>query len=231
MQSFLRLRHDAGMTSDDVIRVGTAERQAAIDLLGEHWRAGRLDPSEHEARTTKAFAAVTRGDLDALFSDLPRGSGPLPWAANAPRDATAAGPSGTIGPYAVPQATPGTAGSGPSQPVPPTAVLPAALPQRRGALATVGAGLSRARDTVMALTPIGATALFVTGHAPWPVFLAIPAAGIVLYGPGGNKTAEQRRRAERDQRRAEREQGRIARDQGRAALPQRAPDGRPGAQD
>lgn len=52
-------------------RVGDAERQRAIDLLGEHWRAGRLDPGEHERRTTAAFAAVTRSDLDALFEDLP----------------------------------------------------------------------------------------------------------------------------------------------------------------
>jgi len=53
------------------IRVGAAEREAAIAALGEHWRAGRLDPAEHEARTTKAFNAVTRADLDALFADLP----------------------------------------------------------------------------------------------------------------------------------------------------------------
>ncbi len=56
-------------------RVGSAERSAAIEALNEHWRAGRLDPTEHEARTTRAHAAVTAGDLDALFVDLPRGSG------------------------------------------------------------------------------------------------------------------------------------------------------------
>lgn len=55
----------------DRIRVGSAEREAAIAALGEHWRAGRLDPGEHEARTTKAHAAATRADLDALFVDLP----------------------------------------------------------------------------------------------------------------------------------------------------------------
>lgn len=56
-------------------RVGSAERSAAIEALNEHWRAGRLDPTEHEARTTRAHAAVTAADLDALFVDLPRGSG------------------------------------------------------------------------------------------------------------------------------------------------------------
>jgi hypothetical protein len=53
-------------------RVGTAERDAAIVLLDEHWRAGRLDPGEHEQRGTRARAAVTRADLDALFIDLPK---------------------------------------------------------------------------------------------------------------------------------------------------------------
>jgi Domain of unknown function (DUF1707) len=55
----------------DTTRVGTAERDDAIELLGEHWRAGRLDPAEHELRVTRARAAVTRGDLDVLFADLP----------------------------------------------------------------------------------------------------------------------------------------------------------------
>lgn len=52
-------------------RVGDAERDSAIEALNEHWRAGRLDPAEHERRTTKAHSAVTRADLDELFADLP----------------------------------------------------------------------------------------------------------------------------------------------------------------
>jgi hypothetical protein len=40
-------------------------------LLAEHWRAGRLDPGEHELRVTRARAAVTQADLDSLFTDLP----------------------------------------------------------------------------------------------------------------------------------------------------------------
>lgn len=54
----------------DYTRVGNTEREKAVELLGEHWRAGRLDPAEHELRVTKARAAVTRGDLDAFFADL-----------------------------------------------------------------------------------------------------------------------------------------------------------------
>jgi len=53
-------------------RVGTADRDEAIERLREHWQAGRLDPGEHELRVTRAKAAVTQADLDALFVDLPK---------------------------------------------------------------------------------------------------------------------------------------------------------------
>jgi hypothetical protein len=53
------------MSGDSGQRVGDADRQAAITALGEHWREGRLDPAEHERRTTAAYRAVTRGDLQA----------------------------------------------------------------------------------------------------------------------------------------------------------------------
>jgi len=53
------------------LRVGDAEREAAVTALGEHYVAGRLDPDEFDARTTAAYAARTRGDVDALFADLP----------------------------------------------------------------------------------------------------------------------------------------------------------------
>ena len=60
-------------------RVGTAERDAAIAVLAEHWRAGRLDPGEHELRVTRAREAVTQADLDVLFADLPApGGAPVP---------------------------------------------------------------------------------------------------------------------------------------------------------
>jgi hypothetical protein len=58
-------------------RVGTADRDEAIERLGEHWQAGRLDPGEHELRVTRAKASVTQADLDALFVDLPK-PGPEP---------------------------------------------------------------------------------------------------------------------------------------------------------
>jgi len=69
----------AGSDDDrrDTTRVGNAEREQAIALLAEHWRAGRLDPAEHERRVTTARQAVTKADLDALFADLPL-AGPAP---------------------------------------------------------------------------------------------------------------------------------------------------------
>ncbi len=67
----------SGEGMGDTTRVGTAERDKAVAQLGEHWRAGRLDPAEHELRVTRARAAVTQDDLDVLFADLPQ-AGPAP---------------------------------------------------------------------------------------------------------------------------------------------------------
>jgi hypothetical protein len=54
------------------------EREQAVQVLGEHFAQGRLDPQEFEDRTTTAYAARTAGDLDALFTDLPRLAPPEP---------------------------------------------------------------------------------------------------------------------------------------------------------
>ena len=60
------------------VRIGTPERDAAVAALDTHWHAGRLDPGEHERRTTLAKAARTRAELDALFADLPDRVAPRP---------------------------------------------------------------------------------------------------------------------------------------------------------
>jgi hypothetical protein len=57
--------------SDPDIRVGNTEREGAQRRLEEHFNAGRLDPHEYEDRRGQAGDAVTRADLDLLFSDLP----------------------------------------------------------------------------------------------------------------------------------------------------------------
>lgn len=55
----------------DEIRVGTAERESAVQLLGEHFSAGRLRVEEYEDRVGRALEARTRGELRPLFGDLP----------------------------------------------------------------------------------------------------------------------------------------------------------------
>ena len=59
------------MTDGDVLRIGTAERENAVRLLGDHMSEGRLSLEEYEERTAGALAAVTRADLRPLFKDLP----------------------------------------------------------------------------------------------------------------------------------------------------------------
>jgi hypothetical protein len=58
------------------VRAGDDERQATIDRLAAHFRAGRLTDDELEERTAAAHAARTRGDLAALEADLPGEPGP-----------------------------------------------------------------------------------------------------------------------------------------------------------
>jgi hypothetical protein len=53
------------------MRVGDAEREATAAELREHYASGRLTLEELNDRVDKAFAAKTRGDLDALMRDLP----------------------------------------------------------------------------------------------------------------------------------------------------------------
>jgi uncharacterized protein DUF1707 len=59
------------MASGSQMRVGNAEREAAAAELREHYASGRLTLEELNERLEAAFAAQTRGDLDALMTDLP----------------------------------------------------------------------------------------------------------------------------------------------------------------
>jgi hypothetical protein len=58
------------------LRIGDAERQAAAESLGAAFRDGRLDTFEYDSRIARAYSAVTYGDLDQLFTDLPRAASP-----------------------------------------------------------------------------------------------------------------------------------------------------------
>ena len=53
------------------IRIGTAERDAAMKALGEHLEAGRLEVDEYGERSARASVATTAPELAALFDDLP----------------------------------------------------------------------------------------------------------------------------------------------------------------
>jgi hypothetical protein len=53
------------------MRVSDAERDAAAAELREHFASGRLNQEELDERLASIFAAKTRGDLNALFTDLP----------------------------------------------------------------------------------------------------------------------------------------------------------------
>jgi len=53
------------------MRVSDTEREAAAAELREHFASGRLNQDELEQRLAAVFAAKTRGDLNAVFTDLP----------------------------------------------------------------------------------------------------------------------------------------------------------------
>lgn len=53
------------------MRAGDRDRQAAADRLKAAHDEGRLDFAEYDDRLARAYRAVTYGDLDELFTDLP----------------------------------------------------------------------------------------------------------------------------------------------------------------
>jgi len=57
------------------LRIGDAEREAAVGALGEHYAAGRLSKEEFDERADVAWAARTRSALWPLFVDLPHPAG------------------------------------------------------------------------------------------------------------------------------------------------------------
>ncbi len=66
--------HDsrAAARSPQDLRASDAERSEVADRLSRHFAEGRLDQTEFKNRLDRAMGAVTRGDLDGLFHDLPR---------------------------------------------------------------------------------------------------------------------------------------------------------------
>ena len=71
--------HPAGSGgSSESVRIGDADRNAAVDALGDHLTTGRLDLEEYGTRSALANTARTVGDLHALFADLPAPHPTLP---------------------------------------------------------------------------------------------------------------------------------------------------------
>ncbi len=60
------------------LRASDAERERVVDFLRENALVGRLDHDELDERIGLAYAAVTRGDLERLLVDLPRGASRQP---------------------------------------------------------------------------------------------------------------------------------------------------------
>lgn len=54
-----------------VLRLSDAERQQALEVLGEHFAQGRLSRDELDERSDAVWSAKTHGDLFPLFADLP----------------------------------------------------------------------------------------------------------------------------------------------------------------
>lgn len=52
-------------------RIGDEERQQAMDILGSHFTAGRLDTTEYNNRLTAITSATMKSELTQLFTDLP----------------------------------------------------------------------------------------------------------------------------------------------------------------
>jgi len=53
------------------VRIGDAERDEALDKLGDHFAAGRLTREELDERTDQAMNARFDSDLEQIFHDLP----------------------------------------------------------------------------------------------------------------------------------------------------------------
>ena len=65
-----------GRRSAADLRASDAERHEVGDALARHFAEGRLDQAEFATRLDRALGAVTRGQLDTLFADLPPLDGP-----------------------------------------------------------------------------------------------------------------------------------------------------------
>lgn len=55
----------------DTLRLSDADREAAVQRLGEQYAVGRLTKDEFDERSDAVWSAKTKGDLVPVFADLP----------------------------------------------------------------------------------------------------------------------------------------------------------------
>lgn len=75
------------------LRIGDAERESAMQVLGEHLGAGRLTVDEYGERSAQVATARTGGEIEEVFTDLPEPHPVLPGTQPAPVATPAAQPS------------------------------------------------------------------------------------------------------------------------------------------
>lgn len=65
------------MSNLDNLRVSEADREEASARLAEHYSTGRLTDDDYYERLDAVWSAKVRGDVEMLFTDLPK-SAPQP---------------------------------------------------------------------------------------------------------------------------------------------------------
>ena len=66
------------MSLDPTLRIGDADRDRVVAVLGQHLGLGHLTIHELENRLDTTYAARTRGELDVVLADLPAMGPPRP---------------------------------------------------------------------------------------------------------------------------------------------------------
>jgi Domain of unknown function (DUF1707) len=82
------------MSLDLTLRIGDADRDRVVAVLGQHLGLGHLTMQELENRLDTAYAARNRGELDAVLAGLPAIGPPRPLP-SPPRSGPSAGPPWT----------------------------------------------------------------------------------------------------------------------------------------
>ncbi|MEV4600074.1 DUF1707 domain-containing protein [Amycolatopsis sp. NPDC049253] len=169
------------------LRISDQERESALNALGEHMSAGRIDIDEYGERSARITAAKTRGELAGLFDDLP-----------APHPVY--GGAAPLAPAPVPAAPP----------------VPAPAPQTAVARPQGWNGGQRAAAALVPLVWIATIALIASSTLPaFPLILApiaLTVVGRALWGHGWDHRGD-RDRVRREHRIDHREARREMRDE------------------